>query len=295
MRRLPELGGVIVPVLTPFTADDRLDSAGVEKYASIMLASDNVDGLFVAGACGEFNTMSEAERIELIELYSGIEKNGKPVVVNTGGMENSRTLKLSRRAAAMGFSAIAVTVPDGIEPRTEAVIEYFRPIADLGAPFFVYWTPMVPKHKPTPDIIRRMTEFRNFVGFKDSSRDMVEFSSMAAEFREEIGIIQGVEMLHLASLAAGSSGVIGGGLNLYPGWLKQISRYFEAGDLAAARKMQLRVNETWRRLSQRGSIRTICKQYWHRRGVIGASRCRIGDETTPNTEEWALLDRIVNL
>ena len=96
----------------------------------------------------------------------------------------------------------------------------------------MYWSPVASDHRPSLALVDLLMKMKNFVGLKDSSRDMVTFTDICTHYGAEISAFQGVEMLHLASLAVGSVGVVGGGLNLYPRLLAEITEAFNAGDLA---------------------------------------------------------------
>ena len=277
MRRISKLQGVLVPILTPIMDDNSVDFEGAGKFASMMLASKYVDGLFAIGATSEFMNLSLDERIKLMEVFSEIPRGNKVITVNTGGLPFDQVIKLTKLAGEMKFDAAAITVPNEIEPKLQDIIEYFTGIAECGVPFTIYWTPIVKKHKPTFEIITELMKFNNFVGLKDSSRDMVEFTSIATAYGKEISIFQGVEMLHLTSLAVGSAGVVGGGLNLYPGLLSQITQSFESGNIEKARDLQLKVNKSWEVLAEGAAFRSICKQYWNRAGVLKGTHCRTGN------------------
>ncbi len=292
MRRIPELKGVLAPVLTPIMADDSLDLEGNRVLAEKLLSSEYVDGLFTVGATSEFMALSYDERMELMKVFAEIPRNGKVMTVNTGCLPDHQVIEMTGLAGELGFDAAAVPVPEHIDTDPASVCRYFKDIAAVGVPFTIYWTPMVKQHKPTLEIVSRLMEYSTFVGMKDSSRDMVEFTSIAAAYGEDISVFQGVEMLHLVSLAVGSAGVVGGGLNLYPGLLAEITRNFEAGNIAEARRLQLQVNQSWDSISVGGGFRSLCKQYWSHKGIISGTRCRAGSNLEMNSSQLEELERL---
>lgn len=295
MRRMSALQGVLVPMLTPIMEDDSLDLEGVAGLADTLLQSPSVDGLFTIGATSEFLHLSINERISLMEVFASRERGGKIITVNIGGLPYEQMIELAELAEKLGLDAIAMSVPAEIEPRTDVVVSYFSRIAQLGIPFIVYWTPMAKNHSPSCDIVEGLMQFESFVGLKDSSRNMVEFTSIAAEFGEDVSVLQGVEMLHLASLAVGSAGIVGGGLNVYPGLFSEISQCANSGDYRKARLLQLAANRAWDQLIQKKAFRSFCKQYWKRAGVISGVRCRAEPEVVYDESELDVLEALVNI
>jgi dihydrodipicolinate synthase/N-acetylneuraminate lyase len=102
-------------------------------------------------------------------------------------------------------------------------------------------------------------------------------------------------MLHLASLAVGSVGVVGGGLNLYPRLLAEITEAFDRRDFERARTLQRRVNESWAYIARGKGFRSLCKHYWKDRGVIQGTFCREGANLTPSAEQMGQLKEIAAL
>jgi dihydrodipicolinate synthase/N-acetylneuraminate lyase len=177
----------------------------------------------------------------------------------------------------------------------EEVERYFTAIAGVGTPFAVYWSPVASEHRPSLPLVEKLVGMRNFVGLKDSSRDMVTFTDICTRYGKEISAFQGVEMLHLASLAVGSVGVVGGGLNLYPRLLAEITEAFNRRDFDKARKLQRQVNESWYTIAQGGGFRSLCKLYWKERGVIRGTFCRAGANFSPSQEQMNELREIAAL
>ena len=268
MRRMPSLKGVLVPMLTPLMADDSLDLDGATELARRLLESPAVDGLFTIGATAEFLHLSLKERISLMELFANLPRGEKIVTVNVGGLPYDQMIELARLSQRLGLDAVAMSVPVEVEPGTDTVVSYFSRVAELGIPFMVYWTPMAKNHSPTCEIVEGLMKYENFVGLKDSSRDMVAFTSIAARFGNDVSVLQGVEMLHLASLAVGSCGIVGGGLNIYPGLFSEITECVDSCNYSEARALQLSANQAWDRLIRKKAFRSYCKQYWKRAGVI---------------------------
>lgn len=289
MRRMMQLQGVLVPMVTPLFEADGVDVAGVTGLAEHLLDADSVDGLFAIGATGEYTRLSPAERIQVIEALGQADRKGKLIAANVGGADRQEMTRFAAAASRAGLDAIAAVVPGSIDPVPEALYEHFAPLQECGLPLMVYWSPMEKEQKPSLERIEALLRIPSFAGLKDSSRDMEVFAAMCAEAGEEISVFQGVEMLHLPSLVCGSAGIIGGGLNLYAALLVQITRHFESHELAAAMRLQRQVSTNWEQLNRHQSFRWLVKRVWAERGLIAGTHCRESDDAPVSGVE---MDRI---
>ena len=293
MRRMKHLTGVLVPMIIPMFEDDGLDLEGTRRLAERFLSFPSVDGLFALGASSEFMHLPFDERKALIEVLSRVERGGKVITAHTGGLPLEQVIELTRLAGRAGIDAAAVIIPNEVPPEAGEVSGYFQRIAETGVPFAVYWSPVASSHVPSLQIVSALMEIPQFIGLKDSSRNMVTFTDICTRYGGEISAFQGVEMLHLASLAVGSCGVVGGGLNFYPRLLADITEAFRAGEWDRAREIQHRVNASWDVLAEGKAFRSLCKQYWRSQGVLEGVHCREGRNVPLDGEGLKEVEAIV--
>jgi dihydrodipicolinate synthase/N-acetylneuraminate lyase len=289
---MKNLHGVLVPIIIPMFEDGSLDLEGCRRLAETFLSLPSCNGLFALGATSEFMHLPFNERKILIELFGTVDRDGKVIMVNTGGLPLDQVTELTRLAVSVGLDGVAVVVPPEVPTEQKSVEQYFAAIGATGASFAVYWSPVTSQHRPSLTLVEKLMGMKNFVGLKDSSRDMVTFTDICTHHGSEISVFQGVEMLHLASLAVGSVGVVGGGLNLYPRLLAEITESFTSHDLPKARRLQQRVNESWEYIARGKGFRSLCKHYWKQRGMIQGIYCREGANLTPTEEQMKKIQEI---
>lgn len=295
MRRMAGMQGVLVPMVTPLFVDGGIDMEGLRGLAEHLLQAPSVDGLFAIGATGEYMRLSPEERCLVIEGLGQVDRRGKLIVVNVGGDDPQEMMRYVESASAARVDAIAAVVPGSIESTPEAICKHFAPLQECGIPLIVYWTPMVKTQKASLEVMEALGRIPSFAGIKDSSRDMEAFAGICAEWGEELSIFQGVEMLHLPSLACGSAGVIGGGLNLYAGMPAEITRLFSGHDLAAAIRLQRQVTVNWEALNRHQSFRWLIKRVWAEQGLIAGIHCRESDEVAIAEAEMDRIRAMVQL
>ena len=195
MRRLPKLQGILTPNLTPMKANGDLDLNGYARLAQTFLDAPAIDGLFAIGATGEYVALNVSERLELIRVLSKLNRHEKVITANAGGLPTQDTLFLVEQIAKAGLDAAAVVLPTHVPDTIEDIFNFYKEVNAIGLPFMVYQPAVIRTHKLSLELLERLIELPNFVGLKDSSRNLMLFSEMCYRFGNTISVIQGVEII----------------------------------------------------------------------------------------------------
>lgn len=102
--------GVAVAVVTPFHDDGTLALELVPGYVDHLLQR-GAGALMVGGTTGEFITMSEQERVFVIEAFLEADDGQVPVIAHVGHADPYAAKRLAAMAADRGVDAIAAIVP----------------------------------------------------------------------------------------------------------------------------------------------------------------------------------------
>ena len=124
MRRMKNLHGVLIPIIIPMFGDDTLDLAGARRLAETFLSLPSCDGLFALGATSEFMHLPFEERKALIELFGAVDRKGKVIMANTGGLPLEQVTELTRLVLSAGLDGAAVVVPPEVPAEPAAVEGY---------------------------------------------------------------------------------------------------------------------------------------------------------------------------
>ncbi|HBE01073.1 MAG: hypothetical protein A2096_09835 [Spirochaetes bacterium GWF1_41_5] len=289
--RMPDLHGVFVPLLTPIFENGEIDHIGLFNLAKLFLSLPYVNGLLVLGTTGEYAFLDYEKKIKIIETVSQIPGNKKPVIINASANDQNEEKKIIRNAAQKKFSAVCLVLPAEIASDMEKAVYYIQTMHLSGFPFVLYWPPALAA-KPSCRLLEKIINIPEFVGLKDSSRDMAEFTRICAGYSAEISIFQGVESLYLPSLAVGCTGIIGGGFNLYPRLAQCIKEAFDRHDLGSAICYQEELAALWERINEKKTFRSVCKQYWKTKGIIAGTSCLQGDNIKIQRSEYLFIDSI---
>ena len=107
---MKKMYGVTTPVVTPFTADNAVDTAALRQLTDFLI-SRGVHGLYPNGSTGEMNKMSVEERMLVAETVQDQAAGRIPVFVQVGAQTTADTLKLAKHAVQIGAAGIGVLTP----------------------------------------------------------------------------------------------------------------------------------------------------------------------------------------
>lgn len=240
------LDGVVVPMVTPFQADRRLDEAGLRAFTAWLCARP-VSALFPLGGSGEYETLTLEERRRVIDIVIAVAGGRVAVIPGVGAAALEDTLALARYAEQRGVDGVTVVVPAAAEGDEEPVVQYLAAVAHaVTVPVILYDA----RGTVTPALMRRLGTLPRIAGIKFRSPDVRAAMRVVEAAQGRVAVMAGIETYFLPTLAVGGAGVVGGGGNLYPGLLREVRARFERGDWRGALVAQLAVDDAQRVLKR---------------------------------------------
>src|ERR1043166_2821381 len=139
---MTSFGRLLTAMATPFKADGSLDIDQAKRLAEALFAS-GTEGLVVCGTTGESPTLSNREKLALLEATVEVAHGrGAPVIAGTTTYNTAESIELSREAAHLGVDGILGTVPYYNNPPQEGLLQHFRAIARaVDLPVILYNIP----------------------------------------------------------------------------------------------------------------------------------------------------------
>ncbi len=202
------LRGIIPPLVTPLSARDTLDVAGLERLIERLFAG-GVHGLFILGTTGEAPSLSYRLRRELIERTCELVGGRLPVLVGITDTAFVEALNLSQFAADAGAHALVLSAPYYFPNSQPELLEYLEHLApELPLPSFLYNTPTHTKTIFEVETVRRAMQISNIAGLKDSSANMIYFHQLIGLLpeRPEWSLLMGPEELLAEAVLLGGHG-----------------------------------------------------------------------------------------
>lgn len=244
---IAKFGRVITAMITPFHEDGSVDYEGAVALAK-HLVQHGSEGILVGGTTGEGATMTTEEKIHLYELIvNAVGKNAEgkkvPVMGNIGTIGTKATIEFAEQAKKTGIDCALAIVPFYVKPNQEGMYQHFTAIAKaVDLPIVLYNVPGRTGVSIQPETIKRVVdECPNVVGIKDATGNWDQVTKEKILLPDDFMIYSGDDAFTLPILAAGGVGIISVASHVIGDDLLDMVKAFEAGDIAKARALHLKM------------------------------------------------------
>jgi 4-hydroxy-tetrahydrodipicolinate synthase len=166
------LGEVLTATVAPFDANGAVD---YDRYRALceFLVENGSDGVVVNGTTGEASTLSEEERIGLIEAALEAIGDRATVVAGTGTNSTAHSIELTQQAHEAGAHAVLVVTPYYNKPPPRGVVEHFKAVAAAtDRPVVAYNIPSRVAINIEPETMAELAEIPNVTAVKQSNADL---------------------------------------------------------------------------------------------------------------------------
>lgn len=264
---------MLVALVTPFDTEGEVLWSDVERLVDDVV-SNGADGIVVTGTTGETSTLTDAEKIKLVEVAKAVSGTRAKIIMGGPSNETAHAIKLAHESAKAGADAIMAVTPYYNKPTQAGVLTHFRMIADAtDLPMIVYDIPGrtgIPVHYET---ILRLSHHPNIRAIKDAKGDFAEVSRVLNQ--TELIYFSGDDANVLPHLAIGASGLIGVTANIAPRPYRTIVDAVNAGDLATATAEHKKLEPLVRAVMTHVPGTVAAKYVLHGLGRISSPRVRL--------------------
>ena len=178
------ISGVITAMATPFTGDGALDLEAARRLARYLLENGS-HGLVIAGTTGESPTLSDTEKLSLLEAVKDEVGDGATIVCGTGSNDTRHSVELTAAACRGGADAVLVVTPYYNKPNRAGLRAHFHAVAEAAraTPVVLYNIPSRCVVNLTPAFLAELAaEIPNVVAVKQANDD-------------DLGTIEGLDLL----------------------------------------------------------------------------------------------------
>jgi 4-hydroxy-tetrahydrodipicolinate synthase len=280
-RKDNPFGQVLVALVTPFTADGEVDWNDVEKHIDDVV-SQGADGIVVTGTTGETSTLTDDEKVKLVEVGKKVAGSRAKVIMGGPSNETAHAIELAKKSAKAGADGIMAVTPYYNKPTQAGVLTHFRMVADAtDLPFIVYDIPGRAGIQVQYETILRLAKHPNIVAIKDAKGDFSEVSRVLNQ--TDLLYFSGDDANVLPHLAIGASGLIGVTANVAPAAYRALVNAVNAGDLATATQEHQALEPLVRAIMTHVPGTVATKYVLHGLGKISSPRVRL---PLVGPEEW---------
>ena len=231
---MARLSGTFTAVYTPFRADGGVDEEAFRAQCARLVSSGS--GLVPCGTTGETPTLSETEWELLVRVAVEVASGQVPVIPGTGSNDTADTVRMTRRAAALGADAALVVAPPYNKPPQRSLLAHFRAVADGGGlPILIYNVPGRCAVNLAPETTLALAEDRRFIGVKEAAGQLAQFEALVEAAPSHFSVLSGDDAWTLPLLVLGGHGVVSVAANVAPALVSRLVSAGLAGDLGTAR------------------------------------------------------------
>lgn len=234
------LSGLLLPITTPFTANEEVDVAALKANIDRWNATE-ITGYVILGSTGERVNLNEREFLHLIEVTRKAVPQTLSFIVGAGQQSTRGTIDEIKRAANAGAEAVLVITPHYYRSAItqEALVKHYKAVADAASiPIILYSMPDLTGIKIEPETAARLSEHPNIIGMKDSSNDIPKFADAVKMTRTDFAMMIGNGTVFSEALQAGArAGILAVGC-CAPQICLDIYQAVKAGNIDRANALQ---------------------------------------------------------
>jgi N-acetylneuraminate lyase len=276
--------GVLPALLTPFTDQDRVDTAALCDLSERLLDC-GVNGFYLCGSTGEGLLLTEQERCLVVETVVRQVRGRAPVVVHVGALATSASERMARHAWEAGADAVASVPPFYYAVGRAGIEAHYRRIAQAGGlPLYLYNIPSATQVSLDAHLVRDLLHDGVVRGLKYTSYDQLGFREIIELCGDGLNLLAGPDEMLLPFLLMGAHGGIGTTYNLVPELLVALYAAWILGDLQKAQQAQFEIDRIILALRTYGVVPAV-KVAMRLRGVdCGAPRAPLVPLTAEQEE-----------
>ena len=230
------ISGVITAMVTPFDADGTVDLPAARRLARHLIDNGS-HGLVVAGTTGEAPTLSDREKLDLLDAVLEEVGNEATIVCGTGSNDTRHSAQLTAEACRSGAHAVLAVTPYYNKPNRAGLRAHFSTVAEAAGD-----TPMALYNIPSRTVINLPPEF-----MAELAAEIDNVVAVKQANDDELGPIEGLDVLagndgiFLRCLEIGGTGGILVSSHLVGPEMRELYDAATSGDLDRAREIHERL------------------------------------------------------
>lgn len=243
-----KLGGVVFPLVTPFSGEDEeINYEGLKQLIDFLI-ENGADGVIPCGSTGELVSMTLEEQLAVNEFTIRYVNHRIKVYPCTGAYRTKDAVMLSKAAEAAGADGVMVVTPWYIIPNECDAYYHYKTVREaIDIPLILYHNPYLTGCWLTDSFIARLYNDGIIDAVKDSAHDIYRHQNMRDLTDENFAIFYGYDNCPAEALSFYADGWITGVGTLFPKETVELYRLAKAHDIEGCKKY----------------IREISRKYMH--------------------------------
>jgi 4-hydroxy-tetrahydrodipicolinate synthase len=224
-----------VALVTPFHKDGSIDFDALKKLVQLQI-DGGTDFLVVQGTTGESPTLSQEEKMQVLQTVIDVNQGKLKIVYGVGG-NNTLAVGETLKKVPTGVDGILSVSPYYNKPIQKGIIEHYKYLASCtDLPIILYNVPGRTGSNVLPETTIALAEIPNIVAMKEASGSMEQIMEIIRLRKPDFGVLSGDDAITMPLIAAGADGVISVVANAFPEKFSKMVHASMEGDLDSARK-----------------------------------------------------------
>ncbi len=231
------LNGILVPIVTPFDANNQLNEAALERLVECFIEA-GVGGIVACGTTGEYYALSAQERRRVLEIIAKTGRGRTTLIAGVNSMSPAEAISRIREAEELGYEALMLSPTPYSLPGQNEVVAYFKEVAAATElPIVMYNFPARIGIQIELESVYELAKVKNIVGIKESSGNFSRVVAMVNANLPDFQVVCGCDDQAADFLFWGVRSWISGGANVFPAEQVQMLKAAEQGDWDSVRRM----------------------------------------------------------
>lgn len=230
--------GTGVALVTPFRKEGEVDFNALQKLVEFQI-ENGVNYLVVQGTTGESVTLTDEEKVSVLEYIIDVTKNRVPIVLGVGGNNTSNVVQQIKKFNSFRIDAYLSVSPYYNKPSQAGIIAHYGQIAQASdKPIILYNVPGRTGSNMTAETTLTLANtYANIVAVKEASGNLEQIMEVIKGKPSDFLVISGDDALTLPHIACGGDGVISVVANAFPKRFSSMVDYALKGDLEKAKPL----------------------------------------------------------
>jgi 4-hydroxy-tetrahydrodipicolinate synthase len=229
-----DFGRVVTAMVTPFDEHLQINWSQLEPLINYLIEEQESDGLVICGTTGEASTLSDEEKLQLVEASVRYAKGRCKIIVGTGSNNTEHSMHFSQQVEKLGVDALLVVAPYYNRPSQEGMYQHFKSVAEaVKLPIILYNVPSRTGVNIDADTTIRLSRIPNIVATKDCA-DTDQLSQIVSGAAEGFHVYSGDDSHALPAIAVGCHGIISVASHAIGKEMQSMIKYFLEGNTKQA-------------------------------------------------------------
>jgi 4-hydroxy-tetrahydrodipicolinate synthase len=209
--------GTGVALVTPFRKEGEVDYNALQKLVEFQI-NNGTDYLVVQGTTGESVTLTESEKVSVLEFVIEINNNRLPIVLGVGGNNTQLVIDQIIKFSQFKIDGILSVSPYYNKPSQEGIVAHYKAISKATVlPIILYNVPgRTSSSISASTTLKLANQCDNIIAIKEASGNLEQIMEIILNKPKGFLVISGDDALTLPHLSIGGDGVISVVANAFP-------------------------------------------------------------------------------